>query len=142
MLKQDIGEPRSSVDGHPDNVTGDDEMTVDEEQGSSKISPLVKTSDHFVDQCSTFSHHLTTTTGGRSQQSHLAHILPGTSIYAGTNHEVMHAQRSHHIFSADLDDSFMAHPEIMLPMPDIDDPTQRFVSVVKFYLSGWHIKPP
>jgi oxysterol-binding protein-related protein 8 len=36
----------------------------------------------------------------------------------------------------------MAHPEIMLPMPDIDDPVKRFVSVVKFYLSGWHIKPP
>ena len=38
--------------------------------------------------------------------------------------------------------SFMAHPETLLPMPEIDDPTQRFVSVVKFYLSGWHIKPP
>jgi hypothetical protein len=38
--------------------------------------------------------------------------------------------------------SFMAHPETLLPMPEIDDPVQRFVSVVKFYLSGWHIKPP
>jgi hypothetical protein len=38
--------------------------------------------------------------------------------------------------------SFMAHPETLLPMPDIDDPLQRFVAVVKFYLSGWHIKPP
>ncbi|PBP22647.1 oxysterol-binding protein [Diplocarpon rosae] len=38
--------------------------------------------------------------------------------------------------------NFMAHPETLLPMPDIDDPTQRFLSVVKFYLSGWHIKPP
>ncbi len=38
--------------------------------------------------------------------------------------------------------SFMAHPETLLSMPEIDDPTQRFVSVVKFYLSGWHIKPP
>ncbi|KAF2669492.1 Oxysterol-binding protein [Microthyrium microscopicum] len=38
--------------------------------------------------------------------------------------------------------NFMAHPEIMLPMPEIDDPVKRFVSVVKFYLSGWHIKPP
>ncbi|KAA6415484.1 MAG: oxysterol-binding [Lasallia pustulata] len=38
--------------------------------------------------------------------------------------------------------NFMAHPETLLPMPDIDDPVQRFVSVVKFYLSGWHIKPP
>ncbi|OCK83393.1 putative oxysterol binding protein [Lepidopterella palustris CBS 459.81] len=38
--------------------------------------------------------------------------------------------------------NFMAHPETLLPMPTIDDPLQRFVSVVKFYLSGWHIKPP
>ncbi|OJD14763.1 hypothetical protein AJ78_04913 [Emergomyces pasteurianus Ep9510] len=37
--------------------------------------------------------------------------------------------------------NFMAHPETLLPMPDIDDPVQRFVSVVKFYLSGWHIRP-
>ena len=36
----------------------------------------------------------------------------------------------------------MAHPETLLPMPEVDDPIQRFVSVVKFYLSGWHIKPP
>ncbi|KAI9672374.1 MAG: hypothetical protein M1817_003396 [Caeruleum heppii] len=27
-------------------------------------------------------------------------------------------------------------------MPEIDDPIQRFVAVVKFYLSGWHIRPP
>ncbi|RVX71997.1 hypothetical protein B0A52_04595 [Exophiala mesophila] len=38
--------------------------------------------------------------------------------------------------------NFMAHPETLLPMPGIDDPVERFVSVVKFYLSGWHIKPP
>ncbi|KZF22443.1 oxysterol-binding protein [Xylona heveae TC161] len=38
--------------------------------------------------------------------------------------------------------NFMAHPETLLPMPTIEDPTQRFVAVVKFYLSGWHIKPP
>lgn len=37
--------------------------------------------------------------------------------------------------------SFMAHPETLLPMSEIDDPVQRFVSVVKFYLSGWHIRP-
>lgn len=36
----------------------------------------------------------------------------------------------------------MAHPETLLPMPDIEDPVERFISVVKFYLSGWHIKPP
>ncbi|OMP86509.1 Oxysterol-binding protein-like protein OBPa [Diplodia seriata] len=38
--------------------------------------------------------------------------------------------------------NFMAHPETLLPMPDIEDPEERFLSVVKFYLSGWHIKPP
>lgn len=27
-------------------------------------------------------------------------------------------------------------------MPTIDDPLERFVSVIRFYLSGWHIKPP
>lgn len=36
----------------------------------------------------------------------------------------------------------MAHPETLLPMTTIEDPTERFISVVKFYLSGWHIKPP
>ncbi|KAF2458292.1 putative oxysterol binding protein [Lineolata rhizophorae] len=38
--------------------------------------------------------------------------------------------------------NFMAHPETLLPMPKIEDPVERFISVVKFYLSGWHIKPP
>ncbi|KAJ9662125.1 Oxysterol-binding protein OBPa [Coniosporium apollinis] len=38
--------------------------------------------------------------------------------------------------------NFMAHPELMLPMPKIQDPVQRFVAVTRFYLSGWHIKPP
>ncbi|KAK1514338.1 oxysterol-binding protein [Colletotrichum costaricense] len=38
--------------------------------------------------------------------------------------------------------NFMCHPEMLLPIPEIDDPVLRFVSVVKFYLSGWHIKPP
>lgn len=38
--------------------------------------------------------------------------------------------------------SFMAHPETLLAMPKIEDPLERFVSVVAFYLSGWHIKPP
>ena len=38
--------------------------------------------------------------------------------------------------------SFMAHPETLLPMSKIDDPLKRFVAVIRFYLSGWHIKPP
>ncbi|KFG81856.1 putative oxysterol binding protein (Osh7) [Metarhizium anisopliae] len=38
--------------------------------------------------------------------------------------------------------NFMCHPEMLLQIPEIDDPVERFVSVVKFYLSGWHIRPP
>ena len=38
--------------------------------------------------------------------------------------------------------SFMAHPETLLPITEIRDPVERFVAVTKFYLSGWHIKPP
>ncbi|KAI1082989.1 Oxysterol-binding protein [Whalleya microplaca] len=38
--------------------------------------------------------------------------------------------------------NFMCHPEMLLPIPDIEDPVDRFVSVVKFYLSGWHLRPP
>lgn len=38
--------------------------------------------------------------------------------------------------------NFMCHPEMLLPIPEIEDPVERFVSVVKFYLSGWHIRPP
>ncbi|RMZ87320.1 hypothetical protein DV736_g5452, partial [Chaetothyriales sp. CBS 134916] len=37
--------------------------------------------------------------------------------------------------------NFMASPDTLLPMPEIDDPVQRFVSVIRFYLSGWHIRP-
>lgn len=36
----------------------------------------------------------------------------------------------------------MCHPEMLLHIPAIEDPVDRFVSVVKFYLSGWHIRPP
>lgn len=36
----------------------------------------------------------------------------------------------------------MAHPETLLPLTTIEDPIDRFVAVTKFYLSGWHIKPP
>ncbi|EFX03307.1 oxysterol-binding protein [Grosmannia clavigera kw1407] len=38
--------------------------------------------------------------------------------------------------------NFMCHPEMLLPISAIEDPVERFVSVVKFYLSGWHIRPP
>ncbi|EXJ87258.1 hypothetical protein A1O3_04217 [Capronia epimyces CBS 606.96] len=38
--------------------------------------------------------------------------------------------------------NFMAHPDTLLPMPEVEDPVERFVAVVRFYLSGWHIRPP
>ncbi|KAH7027513.1 uncharacterized protein B0I36DRAFT_327258 [Microdochium trichocladiopsis] len=38
--------------------------------------------------------------------------------------------------------NFMCHPEMLLSIPELEDPVDRFVSVVKFYLSGWHIRPP
>ncbi|KAL1855869.1 hypothetical protein VTK73DRAFT_8454 [Phialemonium thermophilum] len=37
--------------------------------------------------------------------------------------------------------NFMCHPEMLLPIPGVDDPVLRFLGVVKFYLSGWHIRP-
>lgn len=36
----------------------------------------------------------------------------------------------------------MSHPELILPIPEIEDPVQRFVAVVRHYMGGWHIKPP
>lgn len=38
--------------------------------------------------------------------------------------------------------NFMSHPELLLPIPTIDDPEKRFIDVVRFYLSGFHILPP
>jgi hypothetical protein len=38
--------------------------------------------------------------------------------------------------------NFMSHPELLLPLATFDDPEKRFVEVVRFYLSGFHILPP
>ena len=38
--------------------------------------------------------------------------------------------------------NFMSHPELLLRIPDFEDPEKRFVEVVRFYLSGFHILPP
>ena len=38
--------------------------------------------------------------------------------------------------------NFMSHPELLLPIPTVDDPEKRFIEVVRFYLSGFHILPP
>ncbi|KAG0171437.1 hypothetical protein DFQ28_002702 [Apophysomyces sp. BC1034] len=36
---------------------------------------------------------------------------------------------------------FMSHPDLILDVGKIDDPLERFIAVVRYYLSGWHIKP-
>ena len=38
--------------------------------------------------------------------------------------------------------NFMSHPELLIPIPTVDDPEERFIEVVRFYLSGFHILPP
>ncbi|KAG4303364.1 hypothetical protein PCANB_000263 [Pneumocystis canis] len=37
--------------------------------------------------------------------------------------------------------NFMCHPELLLDVPLIDDPIERFIGICRFYLSGWHIRP-
>ncbi|KAI9474839.1 hypothetical protein BDB00DRAFT_860179 [Zychaea mexicana] len=36
---------------------------------------------------------------------------------------------------------FMSHPELLLEATTHTDPLERFIGVVRFFLSGWHIKP-
>ncbi|KAI8092953.1 uncharacterized protein BX664DRAFT_328581 [Halteromyces radiatus] len=36
---------------------------------------------------------------------------------------------------------FMSHPELLFSASKLDDPVERFVGVLRYYLSGWHIKP-
>ncbi|CAO3647046.1 unnamed protein product [Cunninghamella blakesleeana] len=36
---------------------------------------------------------------------------------------------------------FMAHPDLCFQAASLSDPTERFVAVVRYFLSGWHIKP-
>ncbi|KAG0749481.1 hypothetical protein G6F57_004393 [Rhizopus arrhizus] len=36
---------------------------------------------------------------------------------------------------------FMSHPDLLLEASTKTDPTARFLDVVRYFLSGWHIKP-
>lgn len=36
---------------------------------------------------------------------------------------------------------FMSHPDLILSVSKEEDPVKRFVNVMRYYLSGWHIKP-
>ncbi|KAJ3862425.1 MAG: hypothetical protein NXY57DRAFT_999089 [Lentinula lateritia] len=36
---------------------------------------------------------------------------------------------------------FMAHPDLIFGAEECDDPEERFLRVLQYYLAGWHIKP-
>ncbi|CAB51560.2 Oxysterol binding protein [Schizosaccharomyces pombe] len=37
--------------------------------------------------------------------------------------------------------NFMSHPDLLLNVQKTADPEMRFLDVVRFYMSGWHIRP-
>ena len=118
------GQRSSNEEMRDPTMNGEDETVVDEQQGNSTEPPhfhrrrrLTKHAIH-----SHHAHHITIKTRSRPQQSDIAHLHSRTADDAGKNH--------------------MAHPEMLLPIPDEENDVERFKSVVKFYLSGWHIRPP
>ncbi|CAL1697292.1 unnamed protein product [Somion occarium] len=36
---------------------------------------------------------------------------------------------------------FMSHPDLIFGAENCDDPEERFIRVLQYYLAGWHIKP-
>ncbi|KAJ3037275.1 hypothetical protein HDV00_001840 [Rhizophlyctis rosea] len=36
---------------------------------------------------------------------------------------------------------FMSHPDLIMSTPQKQDPVGRFIDVIRYFLSGWHIKP-
>jgi len=98
--------------------------------------------------CSAITYYLAATARCGFESRGVADIHFGAPEYVGENHKVRRdrSQLSKQWGFGDMEmlmhNSFMAHPETLLPMAEVDDPVERFISVVKFYLSGWHIKPP
>lgn len=96
-----------------------------------------------TDSFSALAYHLAIATGCGFESSRPAYVYSRAQVDAGKNYKVGFVP----VFCLRVTmliwmyPSFMAHPETLLPMSTIDDPVERFVSVVKFYLSGWHIKP-
>jgi hypothetical protein len=147
-----LGRGSSIDETHGDDVTKDDETVVDSEQGSSTSSrrqPMYQdeeksTSLTMATSNSAHAYHLTTATRRGPKPSNPTNIHPGAALNAGTDNKVC-GTREHalsHWSRMLTGHSFMAHPETLLPLTNIEDPIERFVAVVKFYLSGWHIKPP
>ncbi|KAJ3064849.1 hypothetical protein HDU98_011779 [Podochytrium sp. JEL0797] len=36
---------------------------------------------------------------------------------------------------------FMCHPDLLMGIPKMRDPVERFIAVSRFFLAGWHIRP-
>ncbi|KAF2644419.1 hypothetical protein P280DRAFT_170986 [Massarina eburnea CBS 473.64] len=115
--RHSLNSNRSSVDSsRGDAVTVEDETVVDAEQGSKG-----------------------TRTDADAVLTHIiSQLRPGADLSRVTLPTFILEPRS----MLERITNFMAHPETLLPMTQIEDPVQRFVAVTKFYLSGWHIKPP
>ncbi|THX89799.1 Oxysterol-binding protein [Aureobasidium pullulans] len=112
-LRRNTAGNRSSVEGDRPDTTADDETVVDQDQGNAKWKKTVLS--HIISQ-----------------------LRPGADLSRVTLPTFILEPRS----MLERITNFMAHPEILLTLPGIDDPVERFVAVTKFYLSGWHIKPP
>lgn len=109
--------------GRKNSLTGSARSSVDEPRGDE----VTKEDETVVDA---------------EQGSMLSHIIsqlrPGADLSRVTLPTFILEPRS----MLERITNFMAHPETLLPLTKIEDPVERFVAVTKFYLSGWHIKPP
>ena len=145
------GNRSSTDDGKVD--TDDDTQIMEPDQGNGELllSPVRprSASDH---RHSPLAPHLPAAPRCRPEPRHPTHLHPRTAKHARANNQVGRpplpapAQR---LLTAEnlailtlFSSSFMCHPEMLLHIPRLEDPVERFVSVVKFYLSGWHIRPP
>jgi len=125
-------------------VVKEEEETVVEEgdKNGEQPSGAKYMNGENADERSSTIYNITTTARSRSQQDNSTNLYSGTKVHAGANHQVSSGRTHEGDLAPEADlASFMQTPETLLPLSTIDDPTERFISVVKFYLSGWHIKP-
>jgi hypothetical protein len=137
---------RSSVDEGMAQGAEDETTVVEPEQGNGMLSLQ---DDIFEEGSllmgywnSSLAYYFAVATRCRLESCGASDVYSGAEEYVGEDYEVRQGILGGMERLRLMVYSFMAHPETLLPMPTIDDPVERFVSVVKFYLSGWHIKPP
>lgn len=122
---------------------------MDADQGNSMSAaprfryPISCAARLMVTNCSAHPHHIAAAARRGSESSNPTYLHLGTEVHVGEDNQVcFEIQVPRGGASADGPCSFMAHPETLLPLTQVEDPIERFVAVTKFYLSGWHIKPP